>query len=286
MEPLKRIVAVHDLSGVGKCSLTVALPIISAGGVECSCLPTAVLSTHTGEFTGYVVHDLSDMMEPMAQHWQRENLRVDGIYSGYLTGPAQVESLMRVQRLLGGEETKIIVDPVMADNGKYYAGFGGEMCAAFRRLIAHADIITPNVTEAALLAEVSLPKDGVHSPDFVSELTEKLCELCTGVVAITGIHPSEGGKLGTVARDSRSGKTYSVFQTEREGVFYGTGDIFASSIAALLVRGASLEKALELSAELVERSIDLSLDLTAPRRYGVAFERALPEYIRRVAELF
>lgn len=152
LPPLKRIAAIHDLSGLGKCSLTVALPVISATGVECACIPTAVLSTHTGEFTGWTFRDLSDDMLPIARHWQREGVRIDGIYSGYLASPEQAELLAQTIDCIAAPDTLVIVDPVMADNGIYYSQIDERMCAAFRRLLSRADVITPNITEAALLA--------------------------------------------------------------------------------------------------------------------------------------
>ena len=123
LPPLKRILAVHDLSGVGKCSLTVALPVISAAGVECACMPTAVLSTHSGDFYGFTKHDLSGELLPMAEHWKREGVRFDGIYTGYLASPAQAAVVEQIIDQLAGPDTLIVVDPVMADNGKLYAGF-------------------------------------------------------------------------------------------------------------------------------------------------------------------
>lgn len=287
MEPLRRIAAVHDLSGVGKCSLTVALPVVSASGVECSCMPTAVLSTHTGEFTGYTVRDLTEDMEPMAEHWAREGIRFDGIYSGYLTSPEQAEVLKRVIALLSGRDTMVIVDPVMADNGEYYTGFGEAMCGAFRGLCAMADVITPNVTEAALLTGLPLPEKPPYGSGYIEKLLSGLGKLGPRIIAITGVHPDGASRrIGMVAADRVTGKVHTAFGPEREGLFFGTGDIFASSFAALLVRGASVGDALSAAAGLVEDSINRSLDRTLPRRFGVDFEGALPAYIRRVEQIF
>ena len=162
LPPLKRIAAIHDLSGLGKCSLTVALPVISATGVECACIPTAVLSTHTGEFTGWTFRDLSDDMLSIAHHWQRIGVRIDGVYSGYLASPEQAQLLAQTLDCIAAPDTLVVIDPVMADNGSYYSKIDDRMCAAFRRLLSRADVITPNVTEAALLA--GLPYEpGTHS---------------------------------------------------------------------------------------------------------------------------
>ena len=263
---LKRICAVHDISGFGKCSLTVALPVVSATGVECACIPTALLSTHTGEFTGWTRRDLTDQMLPIARHWADCGIEFDGIYSGYLASPEQELVLEEVIGTLAGPDTLVICDPAMADNGEFYAGFDESMAEAFRRLCARADIITPNVTEAAMLAGL-LER---HAGRFI---------------AITGVHPAEG-VIGTVVRDRQTGEERSAMSAALPGMFYGTGDIFASAFSALLVRGASVGDALDAAAGLVRESIERCYERGAPRPYGVDFEGALPDYVRRVQEIF
>ena len=284
LPPLKRILAIHDMSGVGKCSLTVALPVISAAGVECSCLPTALLSTHSGDFYGFTKRDLSDELLPIAQHWKREGVRFDGIYTGYLASAQQVELIEQILNLLATPETLLIVDPVMAENGKYYSGFDGEMCAAFRRLCARADVITPNMTEAAFLTGRAY-HPGTVTESEVESLLNALCALGTGVAAITGVL-LENGEIGNAVRDAKSGKICFSTRRMHEGVFYGTGDIFASALSALLVRGAPIESALELATALVEGSIARSVLRGGDRRFGVDFEGALPEFLRSVQTLF
>ena len=239
LPPLKRIAAIHDLSGLGKCSLTVALPVISATGVECACIPTAVLSTHTGEFTGWTFRDLSDDMLPIAHHWQRIGARIDGVYSGYLASPEQAQLLAQTLDCIAAPDTLVVIDPVMADNGSYYSKIDDRMCAAFRRLLSRADVITPQ-------------------PDVI----------------------------GNVACDCRTGEMHVSIRPAHPGVFYGTGDVFASALAALLVRGAPLSAALETATALTDESICRSLWRDTPRRFGVDFEGALPAYIRRVEKIF
>lgn len=283
LPPLKRILAVHDLSGVGKCSLTVALPVISAAGVECACLPTAVLSTHSGEFYGFTKRDLSGDMLPMAEHWRREGIHFDGIYTGYLASPAQVELLEQVIDLLAGPDCCLIVDPVMADNGKYYAGFDDHMRDAFRRLCARADVITPNLTEAALLT--GLPyRPGDSGREQAERLLRALAALGAKAVTLTGVHLREG-EVGNAALDAATGEMYFAMRPARPGIFYGTGDLFASALAALLVRRAPLDKALEIATALVDESISRSVIRGGDRRLGVDFEGALPGFIRRTAAL-
>lgn len=283
LPPLKRIAAVHDLSGLGKCSLTVALPVISASGVECSCIPTALLSTHTGEFTGWTFRDLSDEMLPIARHWKRTGAAFDGVYTGYLATPQQAQTVEQVIDLLAENQTLVVVDPVMADNGVYYSNMGDEMCAAFRHLIRRADVITPNITEAALIAGVKFSPDG-HDEQYLSALFDALSQLGPYTVTITGVRSD--GRIGNAAFDARSGEMHLCLRESHPGAFYGTGDIFASSLAALLVRGASLQQALEAATALTDESILRTLCHDTPRRFGVDFEGALPAYIRRVRNLF
>lgn len=284
MEEIKRIAAIHDLSGFGKCSLTVALPIISASGVECACLPTALLSTHTGGFYDYTLKDLSDEMLPIARHWKREGLEFDGIYSGYLASARQEAMLEEIIDILATEKTKIIVDPVMADNGKYYSNLGDEMCRAFRRICRRAHIITPNVTEAALLTGLPF-RMGQHDKEYIDALSNGLSELCSGIIAITGVCP-ERGSVGVYAFNTQTGEECLSLRAEREGVFHGTGDIFASAFSSLMLRGAGLKEALETAVSLVSSSIERTAERGTPRRNGVDFESALPEYIKKVSDLF
>lgn len=278
LKPLKRIAAVHDISGAGKCSLTVALPIISASGVECACLPTALLSTHTGEFENFTFRDLSDELLPIARRWHAEGLCFDGIYSGYLASPEQAELLKQVINELANEETIIICDPVMADHGSYYSGFDERMTRAFRELCSVADVITPNITEAALLTGLQY-KQPVHERAYIEELLNALAELGPRVVALTGVHLTETA-LGTAVLDRETGKTHFSMRPARDGVFYGTGDIFASAFAALVVRGARLADACETATALVSESIERTVQRGTPRRLGVDFEGALANYLR------
>lgn len=284
MEKLKRIAAIHDISGLGKCSLTVALPIVSASGVECACIPTALLSTHTGEFRGYTVRDLSEEMLPIARHWKSEGVCFDGLYSGYLASAKQAETLTEVFDILADDNTMIIIDPVMADNGEYYSRHGEEMCAAFRRLCVRADIITPNVTEAALLTGIDYAA-GPHSEAYIDSLIEGLGKLCGGAVAVTGVRPDKNS-VGVVTANMKTGERCFAVRPVSPGIFYGTGDIFASAFAALLVRGADIKSATETALSLVADSIERTVLQGTPRRFGVDFEGALPAYIQRVSQLF
>ncbi len=276
---LPRMAAIHDISGLGKCSLTVALPIVSASGVECCCIPTALLSTHTGCFSDWTFRDLSDDILPIAEHWSKlDDISFDAIYSGYLASEKQGELIEKCIDYLKGENTLVIVDPAMADNGRYYANLDEKMASCFKRLIAKADVITPNITEACFITGteyISAP----HSEEFVDGLIDKLSQLGPRIVAITGVCPDES-HVGIVARDNKTGKTCRFMNRAREGVFHGSGDVFASSFAALLTRGADVETALSLAEAFVSDCVERTEKRNVPRHYGLDFESALPDYIK------
>lgn len=284
IKKLPRMAAINDISGLGKCSLTVALPVVSASGVECCCIPTALLSTHTGCFEGWTFRDLSDDILPIAEHWSRqEDIKFDAIYSGYLASEKQGELIEKCIDYLKSEDTLVIVDPAMADNGKYYANFDEKMSACFRKLIAKADVITPNLTEACFITGTEyIPAP--HSEEFISELIDKLSALGPKIVAITGVCPDKE-HVGIVARDNKTGKTSSFMSVSHEGTFHGSGDVFASSFAALLTRGAELETALKLAEAFVSDCVERTEKRNIPRHYGLDFESALPQYIRNVEKL-
>ena len=169
MKELKRVAAIHDISGVGKCSLTVALPIISAAGVECSVMPTAVLSTHTGGFEGFTFRDLTDDLRPIAEHWKKENICFDALYSGYLGSLGQIDIVRDIFEMFRTPETWIMVDPVMADNGRLYSLFTLDHVKGMAKLCGRADVIIPNRTEAAFMLEREY-RDGPMREEEVNDL--------------------------------------------------------------------------------------------------------------------
>ena len=192
--------------------------------------------------------------------------------------------LERAIELLKNDETLVIVDPAMADNGKYYANLGDWMAECFRRLIKKANIITPNITEACLLTGMEY-RPGTHSMAYVTELIDRLSELGPDFVAVTGVS-AEPGKVGIVARDNKSGRLCSVMNEALDGTFHGAGDVFASAFAALLTRGAALEDALNAAEEFVTAAIERTAKRNTPRHYGLDFEGVLPKYIEICRGLF
>lgn len=270
----KRAIAIHDISCVGRCSLTVALPVLSAAGVNTAIVPTALLSTHTGEFTGYTHLDLSDQLAPIAKHLSTLGLHYDAFYTGYLASGAQVSTVLTMLDLLSDERTHVFVDPAFADHGRIYKLLGADMPQRMRGLCARAQTIVPNLTEAALLlGEPCGDEPPTHRR--VGELCRRLCELGPQNVVITDVSfsPRETG-----AAIYRRGMAEPVFSMRErfEGVFHGTGDVFASFLLAALMNDRPLEDAAELALDLTHQSICLTLASGQPLRYGVQFEQALP----------
>jgi len=266
---LKRILTVQDISCVGKCSLAAALPVISALGVECSVLPTAVLSTHTGGFGAPEVCDLTDRMDGIAAHHLRAGLEFDAIYSGYLASAAQIDSVLNISRTLAADGAKLIVDPVMGDGGKLYSRFDGAFVDKMRTLAAAADIVIPNITEAALLTGSEY--DAAAGEEYAFNLAEKLCAIGARSVVITGV--SRGEEIGAAVLSD--GMRYSHFAPREPRSYFGTGDIFASVVTAAAARGRTLDDAVRAAVEFTAECIRASNELPEHRRYGTAFEKKL-----------
>ena len=276
MDQLKRAAAIHDISGVGKCSLTVALPIISAAGVECAVMPTAVLSTHTGGFEGFTFRDLTDDMKPIAEHWKKENIRFDAFYSGYLGSLSQIDIVRDIFEMFRTPETLVMVDPVMADNGKLYSLFTMEHVKGMAKLCGHADVIIPNRTEAAFMQEREY-KDGAMTEQEVNELLYALAGLGAKQVALTGVYFGSGD-LGAACYDKAAGRIDYVMDKRIEGMYHGTGDVFGSFLLGALMRGRSLADAARIAVDYTCAAIRLTAaDGTGPRM-GVRFESVLPDY--------
>lgn len=264
----KRIIALHDISCVGRCSLSVALPIISAAGIECSLLPTALLSTHTGGFTNYTFLELTDEMKKIAAHWQSLSLRVDAVYTGYLGSPEQIGVAEDVIARFGGTA---IVDPVMGDAGKLYAGFDSRMVDGMRRLCRSADVILPNITEASLLLDI--PCDGAQPTP--GERTEKLLRALaqeSGVaVILSGVEDDD--KIGAAVFDGS--ETSYVFAKKYPGFYHGTGDVFGSAVVSAIMRGAKLCDAAKIAVSFTSAVVCRTRQCEEDKRFGPVFEPEL-----------
>lgn len=229
----RRVAAIHDISGFGKCSLTVALPIISAAGITTSVMPTAVLSTHTGGFTGFTYRDLTEDLIPFAQHWQTLGLEFDALYSGFLGSFEQLELVGRIFDMLKSSGTRIMVDPVMADYGKLYSIFPESFPKGMKKLCEKADILIPNITEALLMLEKPY-KDGPYDEAYIEDILKALNEINGALVVLTGVW-FDDTKLGVAVYD---GAEISYAMGERiSGAYHGTGDVYGSALLAALLNG-------------------------------------------------
>ena len=269
---MKRILTVQDISCLGKCSLTVALPVISAMGVEACVLPTAVLSTHTA-FKGFTFRDLTGDISAITKHWQQEKIAFDAIYTGYLGSLEQIDLMHQLIKDFGGGSTRVIVDPCMADNGALYSGFTPDFAKAMAGLCSKADVIVPNLTEASYLLGLPYLASG-YTNDYIEDLLKKLAGLGARRIVLKGIS-FDDKKIGIACYDSDSQKTSWYFHKKMPQNFHGTGDIFASVLTGALVRGKTLEEACRLAADFVVEAIRATLSHKDYNWYGVDFESVL-----------
>lgn len=271
----KRILTVQDISCVGQCSLTVALPVLSACGHETCVLPTELLSTHTGFQGPAVLHPGREVLERFWHHWQREGITFDAVCTGYLGSVDAVEVVLELTELLLKPEGLLIVDPAMADHGRMYAGLDGAYAERMKELSCRADILIPNLTEAAFLAGTpwrEQPEEG-----YIRELMDSFRNpnvILTGV----GLRP---GETGAAYRSGGNTEFYS--HPKVEGRFSGTGDLFAACFAGVLLKGHSLPDAVKTAADFTAQCVMLTRENPA-RRYGIRFEAALPWLIRALEE--
>ena len=281
MKRQKRVLAIHDISGVGKCSLTVALPIISAAGVECSVLPTAVLSTHTGGFTGFTYRDLTEDISPIVAHWQALHLKLDGIYTGFLGSFEQIRLVGDAFSALADKDTLLVVDPVMADGGKLYTIFDETFPPAMKKLCSKADVILPNMTEAAFM----LGEDYVEGPythEYVESLLHRLArEIPVKYIVLTGVH-FDGEELGAALYDAAADDVTYILCAIIPGSYHGTGDVFGSAFVGAAVSGRSMAEAVRIAVDYTVECIAWTKEAGTDIRYGVNFERYLGDYSRKL----
>ena len=273
---MKKILTIQDISCFGKCSLTVALPVISAMGVETVILPTAVLSTHT-MFSDFTVKDLTDQLEPITDHWKSQGITFDAIYTGYLGSAEEIDITRRIFEKFRTDNTLIFIDPVMADNGKMYPAFDMEYARLNAGLCASADIIVPNITEACFMTGTEYKE--TYDEAYILTLLERLAKLGAGTVVLTGVSLSEG-KTGIYGLDTKTGRTF-LYQNDRIAASYhGTGDLFSSVSVGGIVRGLSLEESFRIAADYTAKTIETTLKNPENPWYGVDFETTLPELIK------
>jgi len=276
---MKRILTIQDISCVGKCSLTVALPIISAFGVETSVLPTAVLSTHTA-FNNFTFHDLTTDIPKVSKHWKEQKITFDAIYTGYLGSIAQIDLVENIFKDFKTEDNFIIVDPVMADNGKLYTGFDLDYAKHVAKLCAFADIIVPNLTEASFILDIPYIGNN-YDKAYIEDILKRLTDLGAKKAVLTGI-TFDGEYLGVYGYDSSTKEYFSYFNKNLPVSFHGTGDIFASSLCGALTIGKNLNQALKIAVDFTVDSIIKTIENTNHNWYGVDFESALPNLIKNL----
>lgn len=272
MKRQKRIALVNDVTGFGRCSVAVELPLISALKVQACPLPTAILSCHTG-FPTHFIDDYTSRMRPYMEDWQKNGVQFDGICTGFLGSAEQIAIVADFIRMFKQPGTRVMVDPVMGDYGKLYSSYTQEMCDGMKRLLALADIVTPNLTEACRLLDRPYPESGRVAQEELEYMAAELAERGPSQVVITGL--SEGGEIenfiyeagrGTLLREKKIGGDRS-----------GSGDAFAAIVAASLVRGASLTDAVKKAADFISKCLAYAVALDLPWNYGLPFEEYLTE---------
>ncbi len=275
---MKRIVTIQDISCVGKCSLTVALPIISAMGIETAVIPTAVLSTHTA-FKNFTYRDLTGDLPKIAKHWKQEKFDFDGIYTGYLGSIEQIDILKEFFKQFKTPNNFIFIDPVMADNGKLYAGFDEKFVREMKELCKMADIIVPNLTEASYILEKEYKEN--YSEQEIKDMLIELSILGPKYVVLTGVSFNEN-KLGVMSYNKETNEYFTYFKEKVPAKYHGTGDIFASTLVGAITNNNTLEEGLKVAVDYVWETINDTYKTNKKDAYGVNFETKIPYLIDRI----
>lgn len=268
----KKILTIQDISCVGQCSLTVALPILSACGVETCILPSAVLSTHTAGFNGFTFRDLTEDMPKIKEHWQREGILFDAIYTGYLGSEKQIEYVKSIITSLEKEEALTVIDPAMADNGKLYPSFDKSFVQSMKSLcFEYGDVLLPNITEACMMTDTEYKE--VYDEEYIDSLIFKMKEQGAKTIVLTGVG-YDTKTTGVIVFENGEKKYYSHNRIDR--VCHGTGDVFASAFVGARMHGEDNYNAAKIAADFTVSCIEKTTD-DKSHWYGVKFEIALPE---------
>lgn len=270
----KKVLTMQDISCYGQCSITVALPILSAWGHETAILPSAILSTHTSGFKNFTVHDLSNEISKIISHWKDEQIKFDAFYVGYLGDVSHVDLVIQIKKELLKQNAEFILDPVMGDNGKLYPAFNERYVKAIRRLIKEADIILPNLTEACFLTDTKYRED--YDEDYIKEIINKLVQLGAKKIVLTGI-AYEKEMTGVVVFD---GNEYHHFIHQKiDKSYHGTGDVYASTFLGAYLGHHDLMRSAITAADFVVEAIKNTMG-DPNHNYGVKFEPLLVEFIK------
>ena len=280
MKKQKRVAAIHDISGIGKCSLTAAIPVISAAGIEAAAMPTAVLSTHTGNIKGYTYRDLTSDLTPIAMHWKSLGITFDGIYSGFLGSVEQVDIVCDFIDMFRTEDTVVIVDPAMADGGKMYTTFDKSFAKEMLLLCRKADIIVPNITEAVFLLDEDY-REPPYSKEYIENLLKSLSLLGPEMVILTGV-AFDDSEIGCAVYCRDADEVFYSFSKKYPGIYYGTGDLFASALTGAYLNGKSISESAEIALEFTNSAIGRTFEAGTDTRFGVNFEQGIADYIKRL----
>lgn len=272
----KRVLTIQDISCFGQCSLTVALPIISACGIETAVIPSAVLSTHTSGFTGFTCHDLAEDIPKIHAHWKEVGVKFNAIYTGYLGSAEMIADVTAIMQTLGTEDGINIVDPAMADDGVLYPAFDMAYVEEMKKLCAAADIILPNITEACMLTGMEFKT--VYDEAYIQELIAKLSGLGAKTIILTGVS-YQAGRTGVLVVEDGKQSYYEHHRIEKG--CHGTGDVYASAFVGALLQGKDAFTAAKIAADYTVRCIEVTKD-DAEHWYGVKFEKAIPELISAI----
>lgn len=274
MNRQKKIATINDISCIGKCSLTVALPMLSAAGFETCPVPTAVLSTHTGDFTGYTFHDLTGEMRPIFEHWKTLGSEFDAVLTGYLGSSEQLDFTEEFIEYYK-RNCLILVDPVMGDHGSLYNGFDLDFVKGMANLCRKADLIVPNITEACLLT--STPYLGnTQTKEHIETLLNSLSNITDADIVLTGVSFNEE-EIGVAVY--QKGKITYIQNKKYDVLFHGTGDVFACTLLSALMLGFDLENASEKAIKFVITCIKKTIETVGRKHYGVNFELCIPDFL-------
>lgn len=265
-----RILTVQDISCIGQCSLTVALPIISACGHETIILPSAILSSHTYRFKGWTFIDLTEDLPAIIEHWKSEGITFDACYTGYLGSKKQIDIIKRIFSDMLRPNGIKLVDPAMADDGLLYPGFDDEYVAEMKKLIAVSDIALPNITECCFLTGTEYKTE--YDEKYVKDMVSELKAIGAKAVVVTGVK-FNGEATGVFVSD-KDGNEYYYGHKVIPGTFHGTGDIYASAFIGAYVKGLSINESARLAADYTVKCIENSIG-DEDHWYGVKFETAL-----------
>ena len=268
----KRIALINDITGFGRCSVTVQLPLISAMRVQACPLPTAILSVHTG-FPNHYIDDYTERMRPYMENWAANGLDFDAILTGFLGSEAQINLVLECIARFKGRNTRVIVDPVMGDNGRLYSSYTPELCAKMRQLLPYADVVTPNLTEACQLLGADYPADGIVTEHVLTEMAAEIAAMGPHDVIITGLHA--GDHIRTYLYADGHGRSFDNPKVGRDRS--GSGDAFAAIVAAALVRGIPLEEGARRAADFIGHCLSYAEQLDLPWNYGLPFEEFMGE---------